>query len=119
MSPTCLTVSSMNNRELLSEYVVTNVPIKHQRCFVDGTMNFAKLQRFRWKITEVFKNGILRKCLKNYLNDKASSEQYVYLFSYLIAKGIAWNLTEEIKLFAEGFIAIGLIDKYGKILVYA
>jgi len=56
-------------------------------------------------------------CLKNYLNDDFTMEEVLYLFSYLIANGIAWNFTNEIKLTAEDFISEGWIDKYGNILV--
>jgi len=59
----------------------------------------------------------VEKCLKNYLNDHFSMEEAMYLFSYFIAKGIAWNFTNEVRQTAENFISSGWIDEYGNILI--
>jgi len=44
-------------------------------------------------------------------------EEAMYLFSYFIAKGIAWTFTNEVKQTAENFILNGWIDEYGNILI--
>ena len=59
----------------------------------------------------------VERCLKDYLNDHFTMEQAMYLFSYLIAKGIAWNLTNNVRQTAEEFITCGWIDEYGHILI--
>jgi len=59
----------------------------------------------------------VEKCLKNYLNDSFTMEEVLFLFSYFIAKGIAWNFTNEIRQTAEDFIQERWIDEYGNILI--
>jgi len=59
----------------------------------------------------------VEQCLKNYLNDQFTMEEAMYLFSYFIAKGIAWNFTNEVRQTAENFILNGWIDEYGNILI--
>ena len=57
------------------------------------------------------------KCWKDFQNDDFTTEQLLYLFSYLISTGKAWTLDKEVRYFARNMIEMNWIDGYGKILV--
>ncbi len=59
----------------------------------------------------------IEKCLKNYFKNKFTVEQSLYLFSFLINRGIAWSLTDEVAQTANNFIGNRWIDENGMILI--
>jgi len=59
----------------------------------------------------------IEKCLKNYFKNKFTVEQSLYLFSFLINRGIAWNLTDEVAQTANNFIENRWIAENGMILI--
>jgi len=59
----------------------------------------------------------IEKCLKNYFKNKFTVEQSLYLFSFLINRGIAWRLTDEVAQTANNFIENRWINENGMILI--
>ena len=59
----------------------------------------------------------IEKCLKNYFKNKFTVEQSLYLFSFLINRGIAWSLTDEVAQTANNFIENRWINENGMILI--
>ena len=59
----------------------------------------------------------IEKCLKNYFKNKFTVEQSLYLFSFLINRGIAWSLTDEVAQTANNFIENRWIAENGMILI--
>jgi len=68
-------------------------------------------------VEEEQKTEYLDECLKNFLNDKFSIEQCLFLFSILISRGISGKFSEHIKQTADNFIENGWIDEQGHILI--
>jgi len=59
----------------------------------------------------------IEKCLKNYFKNKFTVEQSLYLFSFLINRGIAWSLTDVVAQTANNFIENRWINENGMILI--
>ena len=65
------------------------------------------------------KEEYLERCFRNYLGDKFTIEESLFLFSYLIKKKMAWDFTSEMSATANDFLETGWIGSNGKILISA
>jgi len=59
----------------------------------------------------------LTKCWIDFQNDECGLDQALYLFSYLISRGKAFNISQDVSEMARNLINNDWIDEEGRVLV--